>query len=143
MPFMQQSFVSLYGLLLFVAFYGLDWFATVPPTVRVTIRLFGREKPPIMFGWLMCAHQIGGASAAFFAGMLRMELGTYLQAFILSGLMCLAATVIVLLINAEPEPPSESPCRRPHDARKSHSTFSPSFLTMPPQTFLSTAFAAA
>ena len=96
------SFDSFYGLTLFVAFYGLDWFATVPPTVRITIRLFGRERSPIMFGWLMCVHQIGGASAAFFGGVLRMELGTYMQAFIISGLLCLVAAVIVLLIGLAP-----------------------------------------
>ena len=49
----------------------------MPPTVKITTRLFGREQSPIMFGWLMCTHQIGGASAAFLAGTLRMELGTY------------------------------------------------------------------
>ena len=97
------SFASFYGLTLFVAFYGLDWFATVPPTVKITTRLFGREKAPIMFGWLLCAHQIGGASAAVFGGMLRAELGTYLQAFIISGVMCLAGAMIVLLIGMKPE----------------------------------------
>ncbi|MCC6776122.1 MAG: MFS transporter [Hyphomicrobiales bacterium] len=103
------SFGNFYSLTLFVAFYGLDWFATVPPTVRITIRLFGRERSPIMFGWLMCAHQIGGASAAFFAGVLRMELGTYLQAFIISGLLCLVAAVVVLLIGLKPGAPEGKP----------------------------------
>jgi sugar phosphate permease len=96
------SFTTFYGLSLFIAFYGLDWFATVPPTVRLTVRQFGRDRSAIMFGWLSCVHQIGGAAAAFLAGLLRMELGTYLQAFILSGLMCLLAAVIVLLIGLEP-----------------------------------------
>ncbi len=97
------SFSSFYTLTLFVAFYGLDWFATVPPTVKITTRLFGREKAPIMFGWLMCCHQIGGASAAFFGGVMRQELGTYLQAFIISGLMCLVGALVVLLIDLKPE----------------------------------------
>ena len=74
----------------------------MPPTVRLSIRMFGREKSAIMFGWLTCVHQVGGAAAAFLAGFLRMELGTYLQAFILSGLVCVLGAVIVLLIGAEP-----------------------------------------
>ena len=86
---LPYSFASFYGLSMVVVFYGLDWFATVPPTVKITARLFGREKAPIMFGWLMCIHQMGGFSAAFAAGTMRMELGTYLQAFIVSGIMCL------------------------------------------------------
>ena len=97
------SFVSFYGLSLFVIFYGLDWFATVPPTIKITTRLFGREKAPIMFAWLMCGHQIGGASAAFLGGVLRQELGSYLQAFIVSGLMCLVGAIVVLLIDRNPE----------------------------------------
>ena len=97
------SFVSFYGLSLFVVFYGLDWFATVPPTVKITTRLFGRERAPIMFAWLMCVHQIGGAAAAFLAGVLRMELGTYLQAFMISGLLCIVAAIIVMMIRLEPE----------------------------------------
>lgn len=97
------SFVSFYGLSLFVVFYGLDWFATVPPTVKITTRLFGREKAPIMFAWLMCVHQIGGASAAVFAGVMRQELGSYLQAFIISGILCLVGAIVVLLIGMKPE----------------------------------------
>ena len=95
------SFVSFYGLSLFVVFYGLDWFATVPPTVKITTRLFGREKAPIMFGWLMCSHQIGGASAAFFGrhharGARHLHAGVHPV-----GVMCLAGAIIVLLIRLE------------------------------------------
>jgi sugar phosphate permease len=103
------SFTSFYTMSIFVVFYGLDWFATVPPTVRITTRLFGREKAAMMFGWLMCGHQIGGASAAFFAGAMRMELGTYLQAFMVSGTMCLVGAIIVLLINVEPKTAEPKP----------------------------------
>ncbi len=83
-------------------FYVLDCFSTVPPTVKITTRIYGREKAPIMFGWLMCIHQIGGFSAAFAAGTMRMELGTYLQAFMISGLLCMVAAVVVLMIGARP-----------------------------------------
>ncbi len=101
---LPYSFDSFYSLSMVVVFYGLDWFATVPPTVKITARLFGREKAPVMFGWLMCIHQIGGFSAAYLAGAMRMELGTYLQAFMVSGLMCMAGAIVVLLIGAKPVP---------------------------------------
>lgn len=103
------SFTSLYSMSIFVVFYGLDWFATVPPTVKITTRLFGKEKAPIMFGWLMCGHQIGGASAAFFAGTMRMELGTYMEAFMLSGAMCLLGAIVVLLIRLEKQTAGPTP----------------------------------
>jgi sugar phosphate permease len=90
--------VSFYGLSLFAVFYGLDWIATVPPTVRLAAQTFGSEQGPIMFGWIAAAHQLGAALAAFVAGALRVELGSYLQAFMLSGLLCLVAALMVLFI---------------------------------------------
>lgn len=102
------SFDNFYSLSIVVIFYGLDWFATVPPTVKITTQLFGREKAPVMFGWLMCIHQIGGASAAYIAGAMRMELGTYLQAFILSGLLCMVGAIIVLMIGVKPVPQKQA-----------------------------------
>jgi sugar phosphate permease len=95
--------ISFYGLSLFAVFYGLDWIATVPPTVRLAARAFGIERGPIMFGWIAAAHQLGAALAAFGAGALRVELGTYLQAFVLSGLLCLVAASMVLLIGRSRE----------------------------------------
>ena len=101
--------VSFYGLSLFAVFYGLDWIATVPPTVRLAARIFGTDRGPIMFGWIAAAHQLGAALAAFTAGVLRVTLGTYLEAFMLSGLLCLIASLMVLFIGrrrdtAEPVP---------------------------------------
>jgi predicted MFS family arabinose efflux permease len=90
--------VSFYGLSLFAVFYGLDWIATVPPTVRLAARIFGTDRGPIMFGWIAAAHQLGAALAAFAAGVLRVTLGTYLEAFMLSGLLCLIASLMVLFI---------------------------------------------
>ncbi len=63
--------LSFYGLSLFAVFYGLDWIATVPPTVRLAARIFGTDRGPIMFGWIAAAHQLGAALAAFAAGALR------------------------------------------------------------------------
>ena len=83
----------------FALFYGLDWIATVPPTVRLTAEAFGRENVGVMFGWIFASHQIGAALAATFAGTVRTYLGDYLIAFLLSGLICLLAAGLVLRIN--------------------------------------------
>ncbi|MDF5730511.1 MAG: MFS transporter [Rhizonema sp. PD38] len=91
-----------YGLSIFAVFYGLDWIATVPPTVRLTTNVFGKEKAGIMFGWIVAAHQIGAATAALGAGVLRTWQGTYFQAFIISGVLCLIAAVLVLRIGKRP-----------------------------------------
>ncbi len=99
---LPHSFDSFYSLSMVVVFYGLDWFATVPPTVKITANLFGRAKAPVMFGWLMCIHQIGGFCAAYAAGAARMELGTYLQAFMVSGLLCMVGAIVVLMIGLKP-----------------------------------------
>ena len=101
--------LSFYGLSLFAVFYGLDWIATVPPTIRLAAKAFGTERGPIMFGWIAAAHQLGAALAAFVAGALRMTLGSYVEAFMLSGLLCLVAALMVLFIGrrrdaAEPLP---------------------------------------
>jgi sugar phosphate permease len=99
--YLPFSFVSFYGLGLFAVFYGLDWIATVPPTVRLIGVSFGREKSGIVYGWVFAAHQVGASSAAFFAGLMRADLGSYLQAFILSGLICMSAAVMVMFIGVD------------------------------------------
>jgi predicted MFS family arabinose efflux permease len=99
--YLPYSFVSFYGLSLFVVFYGLDWLATVPPTVRLAGNAFGKEKTAIMYGWIFAFHQFGGAAAAYFGGVLRMDLGTYLQAFVIAGLLCFIAAIMVLFIGRE------------------------------------------
>jgi sugar phosphate permease len=96
--YLPFSFVTFYGLSLFTVFYGLDWFATVAPTVRLISNAFGKEKTGLVYGWIFVAHQLGGASAALFGGMLRENFGTYLESFIFSGLLCLIAAVLSLLI---------------------------------------------
>jgi sugar phosphate permease len=96
--YLPYSFVSLYGLSIFTVFYGLDWFATVAPTVRLIGNTFGREKTGLVYGWVFVAHQLGGASAAYFGGMLRENYGTYLESFVLSGLLCLLAAALSMLI---------------------------------------------
>jgi predicted MFS family arabinose efflux permease len=89
---------TIYGLSLFAVFYGLDWIATVPPTVRLAEKAFGRQNAGLMFGWIAAAHQAGAAFAAWAAGILRTETGNYLTAFISAGLMCLVAAALVPFI---------------------------------------------
>ena len=84
---------------LFAAFYGLDWFATLPPTIRLTTDRFGAAVGPLVFGWMFVAHQIGAAAAAFGAGLTRTLDGTYAPAFALSGMLCVVAGFASLAID--------------------------------------------
>jgi sugar phosphate permease len=95
LPFTDFSF---YGLSLFAVFYGLDWIATVPPTVKLTADRFGRERAGIFFAWIFAGHQLGAASAAFGAGFSRTEFASYLPAFFVAGVLCLLAAALVLTI---------------------------------------------
>lgn len=95
LPFTDFTF---YGLSLFAVFYGLDWIATVPPTVKLTADRFGREKAGVVFGWVFAGHQIGAAFAAYGAGLTRTELGTYVPAFFAAGALCIVAAVLALCI---------------------------------------------
>ncbi|HZT87419.1 MAG TPA: MFS transporter [Stellaceae bacterium] len=90
--------MSFYGLTLFSVFYGLDWIASVPPTVRLLSGVVGSERAGIMVAWISVIHQVGGAAAAYLGGLLRISFGTYLEAFMLSGLLCVVAAVMVLFI---------------------------------------------
>jgi MFS family permease len=96
LPFTDFSF---YGLSLFAMFYGLDWIATVPPTVRLTAQRFGAERANLVFGWVFAGHQLGAGTAAFGAGLSRTLLATYLPAFFVAGALCVIAAVIVLAIS--------------------------------------------
>jgi predicted MFS family arabinose efflux permease len=87
------------GLPLFGLFYGLDWIATVPPTVRLTTDVFGSRDAPVVFGWVVAGHQLGAAFAALGAGMLRSSLGSYTVATMISGGLCVVGAVLVLRIN--------------------------------------------
>jgi MFS family permease len=91
------------GLPVFAVFYGLDWIATVPPTLRLTTAAFGREKAAVVFGWIVALHQVGASVAALGAGWMRTILGTYDQAFIASGCFCLLASALVLAIARHPK----------------------------------------
>lgn len=85
-------------LLTFMMFYGLDWVATVPPTVALCSSRFGRDRGPVVYGWVFAGHQIGAAVAAWGAGRLRDVTGSYRPAFVIAGICCIVASVAVLRI---------------------------------------------
>jgi sugar phosphate permease len=93
---LPYSSFTFFGLSLFAMFYGLDWVATVPPTVKLAAARFGRERAALVFGWVFTAHQLGAAVAAAGAGMVRDGTGTYLPAFLAAGVACLVAAVAAL-----------------------------------------------
>ena len=95
---------SHFGLILFIVFYGLDWIATVPPTVALTAEIFGRERVGVIFGWIFCSHMFGAAAAAWAAGAVRTWFGGYGWAFGTAGLLCLFASGLVLQINRASRP---------------------------------------
>jgi sugar phosphate permease len=80
-----------HGLGWFAVFYGLDWVATVPPTVRLTSEAFGRENTGVVYGWIGASHQLGASLAALGAGAIRTGLGDYRLAFWIAGGLCLLA----------------------------------------------------
>jgi MFS family permease len=88
---------------IFAIFYGLDWIATVPPTVALAAEMFGRDKAPVIFGWVVVAHQIGAACATTVAGFIRSTLGSYDLAFVLSGTICVATAIAVLTVGRRRE----------------------------------------
>jgi len=90
--------VSMAALTLFAVVYGLDFIATVPPTVRLTVQTFGREMGPAIFGWIFAAHHVAAGLMAFGAGVSRDVLGTYAPSFLMAGLMCLVATGSIYLM---------------------------------------------
>jgi sugar phosphate permease len=80
----------------FAVFYGLDWVATVPPTVRLTSDCFGRENAGVIYGWIGAAHQLGAALAAAGAGSIRTAFGDYRGAFWIAGSICFLTGVAFL-----------------------------------------------
>ncbi len=99
LAFLPFAEFSLYGLSIFALFYGLDWIATVPPTVKLTAQTFGREKAPIIFGWIFTGHQLGAAAAAYGGGYARDTMASYFPAFVVAGIACLVAALVILTVN--------------------------------------------
>lgn len=85
-------------LMIFTVFYGLDWIATVPPTINISRQVFGVEKSVIVYGWIFAAHQAGAAVAAFGGGLIYNVFNSYTWAFFLAGMFCLLASLFVIVI---------------------------------------------
>ena len=92
--YLPYSNFDVYSLTLWAIFFGLDFIATVPPTVKLSGQFFGIINGPIVFGWIFGAHQLGSAVAAYGSGLSRDILNTYVPAFLLAGLACLIATML-------------------------------------------------
>ena len=110
--YLPYSGFSAASLAIFAVLYGLDWIATVPPTLRLSNEAFGDRSGPLVFGWIVAGHQVGAAAAAFFGGAMRELQGDYELAFMIAGMTGIMAAVISLLIDparpadevAEPQP---------------------------------------
>ncbi|EDL66712.1 MFS permease (monocarboxylate) [Bacillus sp. SG-1] len=85
-------------LIIFSVFYGLDWIATVPPTVGISRQVFGVEKSGVVYGWIFASHQMGAAVAAFGGGVIFNLLDSYTWAFLLAGIFCGMASLFVMII---------------------------------------------
>jgi MFS family permease len=95
---LPHSDFSLYGLSLFAMFYGLDWVATVPPTVKLASAAFDKRRGAMVFGWIFAFHQLGSATAAYGAGLTRTVLLTYSPAVYAAGVACLLAALAIFLV---------------------------------------------
>lgn len=93
---------NLTWILVFSVFYGLDWVATVPPTINLSRQIFGVHKSAIIYGWIFASHQVGAATAAYGGGMLYSYFNTYTWAFFMAGVCCVMASLFVILIKKQP-----------------------------------------
>ena len=84
--------------LVFVIFYGLDWVATVPPTIALCRTVLGPQSGTVIYGWVFTGHQIGASVAALGAALLRVKFGDYAASFYIAGTLCLLASIAVLFI---------------------------------------------
>lgn len=95
----SQSFLILIG---FAVFYGLDWIATVPPTVRLASDYFGKQRGPIIYGWIFASHQLGASVAAFLGGYFYDVFNSYTFSIISAGVLCIIATLFVISVKKQP-----------------------------------------
>jgi predicted MFS family arabinose efflux permease len=106
LPFTLQNGAG--GLGLFAVFYGLDWIATVPPTVKLTSQAFGRENTGVVYGWIGASHQLGASMAAFGAGAIRTVVGGYEPAFWIAGVLCVLAGMTFLTVGRRSSAPART-----------------------------------
>jgi MFS family permease len=91
------------GLVVFAVIYGLDWFATVPPSMAITADTFGRQNVGKVYGWIFMSHQIGAALMASAAGAVRDYVGDYNFAFLSGGAIAMIAAGLALQIKVPPK----------------------------------------
>ena len=108
---LPYSEFTIAGLSLFAVFYGLDWIATVPPTVKLAAAEFGPERASLVFGWVFASHQLGAAVAAYGAGLSRSVMASYTPALFTAGAACLVAAGAVLLVRSRTASPVLAPTR--------------------------------
>ena len=89
-------------MIFFIVFYGLDWIATVPPTVELCRRHFGVANSGLIYGWVFAAHMVGASIASAFAGWVRDHQGDYFWVWLLAGALCLAAAGYCLVLRRSP-----------------------------------------
>lgn len=94
----QGSFVLL---TIFTIFYGLDWIATVPPTISIARQTFGVQKSSIIYGWIFASHQAGAAVAAYGGGLIYKFFNSYTWAFFLAGAFCALASLFVIIVKKQ------------------------------------------
>ncbi|MQS38997.1 MFS transporter [Streptomyces katsurahamanus] len=92
-------------MIFFIVFYGLDWVATVPPTIALCREHYGDDSA-IVFGWVLASHQVGAAIVAFAGGVARDAFGSYDVVWYASGALCAVAALLALMISARPQPPA-------------------------------------
>lgn len=88
-------------IIVFTVFYGLDWVATVPPTIHISRQIFGLQKSAIIYGWIFASHQAGAAAAAFGGGLVYKYFNTYTWAFLMAGVFCIVASLFVVLVKKQ------------------------------------------
>ncbi|MEA0555070.1 MFS transporter [Lysinibacillus irui] len=88
-------------LTIFTIFYGLDWIATVPPTISITRQIFGMQKSSIIYGWIFASHQAGAAVAAYGGGLIYQFFNSYTWAFFLAGIFCAMASLFVIIVKKQ------------------------------------------
>ncbi|WP_315970491.1 MFS transporter [Kurthia senegalensis] len=93
---LEQNSIPL--LIIFSIFFGLDWIATVPPTIGLTRREFGMKKSAMMYGWMVAFHQVGAAVATYGGGLLYSFSNSYVSTFVLAGIFCLFGSLFVILL---------------------------------------------
>ena len=97
------------GLVIFAVVYGLDWFATVPPSMAITADTFGRQNVGKVYGWIFMSHQIGAAIMNISAAAIRDYLGEYNTAFLAGGFIAMIAAGLALQIKPKPREASPPP----------------------------------